>query len=103
MPRPLRSCQRQARSLRRWLELSQEEPGLEDQEAAQRVQEELQEVRGTPPTPAPLGLCFLSALPPPHRPQVELQIRQLESKLQAQRQPTSACVARIQALRQALC
>lgn len=65
MPRPLRSCQRQARSLRRWLELSQEEPGLEDQEAAQRVQEELQEVRGTPPTPAPLGLCFLSALPPP--------------------------------------
>nr|XP_036849162.1 protein SFI1 homolog isoform X2 [Manis javanica] len=101
----LRSCQRQARSLRRWLELSQEEPGLEDQEAAQRVQEELQEVRRTPPTPAPLGLCFLSALPPPppHRPQVELQIRQLESKLQAQRQPTSACVARIQALRQALC
>ncbi|KAK2507183.1 hypothetical protein MC885_016457, partial [Smutsia gigantea] len=73
----LRSCQRQARSLRRWLELSQEEPRPEDQEAAQRVQEELQEV--------------------------ELQIQQLAAKLQAQCQPISACIARIQALRQALC
>lgn len=40
-----RSCQRQARSLRRWLELSQEEPGPEDQEAERQVQQELQEVR----------------------------------------------------------
>ncbi|XP_060026570.1 protein SFI1 homolog isoform X7 [Lagenorhynchus albirostris] len=41
----LRSCQRQASSLRQWLELSQEEPRPEDQEAEQQVQEELQEVR----------------------------------------------------------
>ncbi|XP_033268729.2 protein SFI1 homolog isoform X3 [Orcinus orca] len=41
----LRSCQRQASSLRQWLELSQEAPRPEDQEAEQQVQEELQEVR----------------------------------------------------------
>lgn len=41
----LRSYQRQASSLRRWLELSREEPRPEDQEAEQQVQEELQEVR----------------------------------------------------------
>nr|XP_045219701.1 protein SFI1 homolog isoform X3 [Macaca fascicularis]XP_045219702.1 protein SFI1 homolog isoform X3 [Macaca fascicularis] len=37
------SCQRQASSLRRWLELSREEPGPEDQEVEQQVQKELQE------------------------------------------------------------
>ncbi|XP_065745450.1 protein SFI1 homolog isoform X3 [Phocoena phocoena] len=73
----LRSCQRQASSLRQWLELSQEEPRPEDQEAEQQVQEELQEV--------------------------EAQIQQLASKLQAQRQPIRTCIARIHALRQALC
>lgn len=40
-----RSCQRQASSLRRWLELSREEPRPEDQEAERQVQQELQEVR----------------------------------------------------------
>ncbi|XP_059975489.1 protein SFI1 homolog isoform X6 [Mesoplodon densirostris] len=73
----LRSCQRQASSLRQWLELSQEEPRPEDQEAERQVQEELQEV--------------------------EAQIQQLASKLQAQRQPIRTCIARIHALRQALC
>nr|XP_045219707.1 protein SFI1 homolog isoform X7 [Macaca fascicularis] len=73
---PLRSCQRQASSLRRWLELSREEPGPEDQEVEQQVQKELQEV--------------------------ELQIQQLAEELQAQRQPIGTCIARIQALRQAL-
>ncbi|XP_011834405.1 PREDICTED: protein SFI1 homolog isoform X5 [Mandrillus leucophaeus] len=73
----LRSCQRQASSLRRWLELSREEPGPEDQEVEQQVQKELQEV--------------------------ELQIQQLAEELQAQRQPIGTCIARIQALRQALC
>ncbi|XP_008564647.1 PREDICTED: protein SFI1 homolog isoform X3 [Galeopterus variegatus] len=71
------SYQRQASSLRRWLELSREEPRPEDQEAEQQVQKELEEV--------------------------ELQIQQLTEELQAQRQPVSACIARIQALRQALC
>uniref|UniRef100_A0A2K6DC80 SFI1 centrin binding protein n=1 Tax=Macaca nemestrina TaxID=9545 RepID=A0A2K6DC80_MACNE len=70
------SCQRQASSLRRWLELSREEPGPEDQEVEQQVQKELQEV--------------------------ELQIQQLAEELQAQRQPIGTCTARIQALRQAL-
>ncbi|XP_077806032.1 protein SFI1 homolog isoform X3 [Macaca mulatta] len=70
------SCQRQASSLRRWLELSREEPGPEDQEVEQQVQKELQEV--------------------------ELQIQQLAEELQAQRQPIGTCIARIQALRQAL-
>uniref|UniRef100_A0A673UZI7 SFI1 centrin binding protein n=1 Tax=Suricata suricatta TaxID=37032 RepID=A0A673UZI7_SURSU len=77
MKQNLSSCQRQARSLRRWLELSQEEPGPEDQEAEQQVQEELQEV--------------------------ERQIQQLASELQARRQPIRACIARVQALRLALC
>jgi len=77
MKQNLSSCQRQARSLRRWLELSHEEPRPEDQEAERQVQEELQEV--------------------------ERQIQQLASELQAQRQPVSACIARVQALRQALC
>ncbi|XP_070936529.1 protein SFI1 homolog isoform X7 [Macaca nemestrina] len=70
------SCQRQASSLRRWLELSREEPGPEDQEVEQQVQKELQEV--------------------------ELQIQQLAEELQAQHQPIGTCIARIQALRQAL-
>lgn len=41
----LRSYKRQASSLRRWLELSQEEPKSEDREAELKVQEQLQEVR----------------------------------------------------------
>lgn len=45
MKQNLRSCQRQASSLRRWLELSREEPRPEDQEAERQVQQELQEVR----------------------------------------------------------
>eukprot|EP00069_Balaena_mysticetus_P014653 bmy_01579T0 len=73
----LRSCQRQASSLRQWLELSQEEPRPDDQEAERQVQEELQEV--------------------------EAQIQQLASKLQAQHQPIRTCIARVHALRQALC
>ncbi|XP_027431575.1 protein SFI1 homolog isoform X4 [Zalophus californianus] len=77
MKQNLSSCQRQARSLRRWLELSHEEPRPEDQEAERQVQEELQEV--------------------------ERQIQRLASELQAQRQPISACIARVQALRRALC
>ncbi|XP_055261714.1 protein SFI1 homolog isoform X4 [Moschus berezovskii] len=45
MRQNLRSCQRQAHSLRQWLELSREEPRAEDQEAEQQVQEELRKVR----------------------------------------------------------
>ncbi|XP_063560741.1 protein SFI1 homolog isoform X13 [Gorilla gorilla gorilla] len=71
------SCRRQASSLRRWLELNREEPGPEDQEVEQQVQKELE--------------------------QVEMQIQLLAEELQAQRQPIGACVARIRALRQALC
>ncbi|XP_063578947.1 protein SFI1 homolog isoform X10 [Pongo abelii] len=71
------SCRRQANSLRRWLQLSREEPGSEDQEVEQQVQKELE--------------------------QVEMQIQLLAEELQAQRQPIGTCVARIQALRQALC
>ncbi|XP_073917511.1 protein SFI1 homolog isoform X12 [Castor canadensis] len=67
------SCQRQASSLRRWLELSQEEPRPEDQDAEQQVQKELDEV--------------------------ELQIQRLAQDLQAQRQPVRACITRVQALR----
>uniref|UniRef100_A0A8C9P6D2 SFI1 centrin binding protein n=1 Tax=Spermophilus dauricus TaxID=99837 RepID=A0A8C9P6D2_SPEDA len=70
------SCQRQASSLRRWLELSQEEPRPEDQDEEQRVQKELEEI--------------------------ELQIQQLDKELQAQRQHINTCIERIQALRQAL-
>ncbi|XP_036056173.1 protein SFI1 homolog isoform X2 [Onychomys torridus] len=73
----LRSCQRQANSLRRWLELSQEEPRPEDQDVEQQVKKELEEV--------------------------EQQIQQLAEELQAQRQPIRTCIARVQALRQALC
>ncbi|XP_074177270.1 protein SFI1 homolog isoform X1 [Rhinolophus sinicus] len=73
----LQSYQRQASSLRRWLELSREEPRSEDQEAEQQVQEELQEV--------------------------ELHVRQLAAQLQAWRRPVDACIARVQALRRALC
>ncbi|XP_055002753.1 protein SFI1 homolog isoform X2 [Sorex araneus] len=71
------SYQRQARSLRKWLQLSREEPRPEEQEAEQLVQKELQEV--------------------------ELQIEHLAAELQAQRQPIRACIARVQALWQALC
>lgn len=35
--------------------------------------------------------------------QVEMEIQQLAEELRAQRQPVGACIARIQALRQALC
>nr|KAF6312221.1 SFI1 centrin binding protein [Pipistrellus kuhlii] len=77
MKQSLRSYQRQASSLRRWLELSREEPRPEDQEVEQQVQEELQEV--------------------------ELQAQQLAVELQARRQPVRACIARVQALRRALC
>ncbi|XP_014303174.1 protein SFI1 homolog isoform X6 [Myotis lucifugus] len=102
MKQSLRSYQRQASSLRRWLELSREEPRPEDQEAEQQVQEELQEVR----SPAPLGgalavLPLSTAILP--CPQVELQAQQLAAELQARRQPVSTCIARVQALRRALC
>ncbi|DAA20507.1 TPA: KIAA0542 protein-like [Bos taurus] len=73
----LRSCQRQAHSLRRWLELSRAEPRAEDQEAEQQVEEELQKV--------------------------EVQIQQLAHELQARRQPVHTCISRVQALRRALC
>ncbi|XP_006894950.1 PREDICTED: protein SFI1 homolog [Elephantulus edwardii] len=73
----LGSCQRQARSLRRWLELSREEPEPEDREAEQQVQSELEEV--------------------------EAQIQHLAAELRAQRQPVGACIARVQALWRALC
>ncbi|XP_065760958.1 protein SFI1 homolog isoform X1 [Muntiacus reevesi] len=76
VPYALRSCQRQAHSLRRWLELSREEPQPEDQEAEQQVEEELRKV--------------------------EVQIQQLARELQARRQPVHTCIARVQALRQAL-
>ncbi|XP_008839226.1 protein SFI1 homolog isoform X2 [Nannospalax galili] len=71
------SCQRQANSLRRWLELSQEEPRYEDLDVEHQVQKELEEV--------------------------ELQIQQLAKELHAQRQPIGVSIARVQALRQALC
>ncbi|KAM5238858.1 protein SFI1 homolog [Ctenodactylus gundi] len=71
------SCQRQAKSLRKWLELSREEPSPENRDAEQQVQRELEKV--------------------------EMQIQQLAEELLAQRQPISASIARIQALRLALC
>nr|KAF6404088.1 SFI1 centrin binding protein [Molossus molossus] len=74
MKQNLWSYQRQASSLRQWLELSREEPRPEDQEAEQQVQEELQEV--------------------------ELQIQQLAVELQARRQPIKTCISRVQALYQ---
>ncbi|KAL1791114.1 SFI1-like isoform X1 [Sigmodon hispidus] len=73
----LRSCQRQASSLRRWLELSQEEPRPADQDLEEQVKRELE--------------------------QVETQIQQLAEELQAQRRPIATCIARVRALRQALC
>ncbi|XP_066870868.1 protein SFI1 homolog isoform X2 [Kogia breviceps] len=102
----LRSCQRQASSLRQWLELSQEEPRPEDQEAERQVQEELQEVRPWAALGQLPGGASSQPVPHPHPaqpPQVEAQIQQLASKLQAQRQPTRTCIARVHALRQALC
>lgn len=71
------SCQRQANSLRRWLELSQEEPSCEDLHLEEQVKTELEEV--------------------------ELQIQQLAKELEAQRQPVGTCIARVRALRRALC
>ncbi|XP_021065927.1 protein SFI1 homolog isoform X2 [Mus pahari] len=71
------SCQRQANSLRRWLELSQEEPRSEDLHLEEQVKTELEEV--------------------------ELQIQQLAKELEAQRRPVGTCIARVRALRQALC
>nr|XP_051682504.1 protein SFI1 homolog isoform X4 [Oryctolagus cuniculus] len=98
----LRSCQRQASSLRKWLELSREEPRPEDQAEEQKVQKELEEVRsgpapGQPRAGPPLSWLCRSCL------QVEVQIQLLAEELRAQRQPIGACIARIQALRQALC
>ncbi|XP_012619426.2 protein SFI1 homolog isoform X1 [Microcebus murinus] len=60
------SCQRQASSLRRWLELSREEPRPEDREVELQVQQELEEVRPQA-APVPTWLCCLSAptVPPP--------------------------------------
>lgn len=72
-----RSCQRQANSLRRWLELSQEEPKSEDLHLEEQVKTELEEV--------------------------ELQVQQLAKELEAQRQPVGTCIARVRALRRALC
>lgn len=60
----LRSYQRQASSLRRWLELSQEEPRSEDQEAEQQVQEELQEVRPQAALGGALAVPLLSLAGP---------------------------------------
>ena len=71
------SCQRQANSLRRWLELSQEEPKSEDLHLEEQVKTELEEV--------------------------ELQVQQLAKELEAQRQPVGTCIARVRALRRALC
>ncbi|XP_031196547.1 protein SFI1 homolog isoform X3 [Mastomys coucha] len=71
------SYQRQANSLRRWLELSQEEPRSEDLHLEEQVKTELKEV--------------------------ELQIQQLAKELEAQRQPVGTCIARVRALRRALC
>ncbi|GAB1289536.1 Protein SFI1 homolog [Apodemus speciosus] len=71
------SCQRQANSLRRWLELSQEEPRSEDLHLEEQVKTELEEV--------------------------ELQIQQLAKELEAQRRPVGTCIARVRALRRALC
>ncbi|XP_042638645.1 protein SFI1 homolog [Orycteropus afer afer] len=70
------SCQRQAGSLRRWLELSREEPRPGDQEAERQVQKELEEV--------------------------EAQLQCLAAEIQAQRRPVAACLARVRALQQAL-
>lgn len=70
------SCQRQANSLRKWLELSQEEPRSEDLHLEEQVKTELEEV--------------------------ELQIQQLAKELETQRQPVGTCIARVRALRQAL-
>ena len=100
-----RSCQRQANSLRRWLELSQEEPKSEDLHLEEQVKTELEEVRPGQPRASP-WLSFLSAcLVPPSRPcpQVELQVQQLAKELEAQRQPVGTCIARVRALRRALC
>lgn len=99
------SCQRQANSLRRWLELSQEEPKSEDLHLEEQVKTELEEVRPGQPRASP-WLSFLSAcLVPPSRPcpQVELQVQQLAKELEAQRQPVGTCIARVRALRRALC
>lgn len=63
----LRSYQRQASSLRRWLELSREEPRPEDQEAEQQVQAELQEVRSPAAPGRALAELPLSTPPLPAR------------------------------------
>lgn len=47
-----RSCQRQANSLRRWLELSQEEPSCEDLHLEEQVKTELEEVSKVRPRSA---------------------------------------------------
>lgn len=99
-----RSCQRQANSLRRWLELSQEEPRSEDLHQEEQVKTELEEVRLRSAQGQPLAVLPFS-LPGPSLPcpQVELQIQQLAKELEAQREPVGACIARVRVLRQALC
>ncbi|XP_043835879.1 protein SFI1 homolog isoform X2 [Dromiciops gliroides] len=71
----LRSWQRQASSLRKWLELSMEDPRPEEEEAGQQVQQELH--------------------------QVEKQIARLLEELRAERQQVRRYMARIQVLRAA--
>jgi hypothetical protein len=82
-----KSCQQQANSLRRWLELSQEVPRSKDLHLEEQVKTELEEVSP--------WLSFLSAcLVPPSLPcpQVELQIQQLAKELEAQCQPETGSV-----------
>ncbi|XP_074062508.1 protein SFI1 homolog [Macrotis lagotis] len=71
----LRSWQRQAGSLRKWLELSMEDPRPEEEEVGRQVQQELH--------------------------QVEKQISRLAEELQAQRQQVQQCMARLRTLRAA--
>ncbi|XP_072455970.1 protein SFI1 homolog isoform X5 [Notamacropus eugenii] len=71
----LRSWQRQAGSLRRWLVLSMEDPRAEEVEARQQVQQELH--------------------------QVERQIAELMEELRAERQQVQRYAARLQVLRAA--
>lgn len=59
-----RSCQRQANSLRRWLELSQEEPSCEDLHLEEQVKTELEEVSKVRPRSAQLPCPSHFSLPP---------------------------------------
>ncbi|XP_044541427.1 protein SFI1 homolog [Gracilinanus agilis] len=73
----LKSWQRQADSLRKWLELSTEDPRPEEEEAGLQVQQKLH--------------------------QVEKQITHLAEELRTERQQVQRDMARIQALRAAFC